>query len=67
MTSAGDTSFGFCDAQSHILDGLFRRRDTFVGRRMRPGSGYSIREMSIEFGHREIRLMDRCEAFEQGE
>jgi hypothetical protein len=67
MTSPGDLSLGFCGAQSHILGGLFRRRDSFVGRAMRPGSGHSIRQMSIEFGHREIRLTDRCEAFEQGE
>jgi hypothetical protein len=33
---------------------------------MRPGSGYSIRQMSIKFGHREIRLTGRGVAFEQG-
>jgi hypothetical protein len=40
---------------------------TFVGPGMRLGSGHSIRQISIEFGDREIRLTDRCEAFEQGE
>jgi hypothetical protein len=34
---------------------------------MRPGSGHSIRQMSIEFDHREIRLTGRGVAFEQGE
>jgi hypothetical protein len=67
MTSAWDVTFSFCDPQSHILGGLFRRRNSFVGRAMRPGSGHSIRQMSIEFGYREIRIADRCEAFEQGE
>ena len=67
MTGAGGVSFGFCDAQSPILGGLYRRRDSFVGRAMRPGSCYSIRQMSIEFGHREIRLTGRGVAFEQGE
>jgi hypothetical protein len=60
-------SFGFCDAQCHIPSWLFRRRDCFVARAMGPGSGYSIRQMSIEFGHREIRLTGRGVAFEQGE
>jgi hypothetical protein len=64
MTSAGDVSFGFCHTQSHIPGGLFRRRDPFVWRAMRPGSGYSIRQMSIDFGDREIRLTGRGVAFE---
>jgi hypothetical protein len=67
MTSAADAPSSSCDAQSHILGGLFRWRDTFVGRGMRSGSDYSIRQMSVQFGHREIRLTDRREAFEQGE
>jgi hypothetical protein len=67
MTGAGDVSFGFCDAQCHIPSGLFRRRDSFVGHAMKHGSVYSIRQMSIEFGHREIRLTGRGVAFEQGE